>query len=299
MDWKGLEWVEINETIINNGDLFWYDVICFPGGWAGTYINVINRGGINNIRDSVRNGTSYIGICAGAYFASDKVVFENITYEYPLKLFDGVSYGPLPTIASWSNYTMTTLYINKSNPINIYEPSEEYMLYYGGPCFQPYNNTDIDVIATWRDYYDEPAIISFKYGQGNVILFGSHPEIEEDSIRDGSNFADIFNDNGSDWYLLWVVLDYLIDGYVTKPPELDIPIEKPEFGYFYILDTRLFYMGETIIIGGINIEVSVKNISYYEIKDVTFYIDDEIRYIDYKPPYTWLYSERGISRRIS
>ena len=297
LDWKGIGWVEIDEEDINNGDLDGYQAIYFPGGWAGTYVDSISSEGFEDIRRSIEEGVSYIGICAGAYLAADKVVFENVTYNYPLKIFNGIAYGSLHSITPWDNYTMTLLDINKSNPINMYESSTEWMLYYGGPYFQSYDQ-DIDVLATWRGYYDKPAIVSFKYGDGRVVLIGSHPEIEEDSFRDGSVFADEYDDNGSDWYLLWTLVDWVIYGEVTKPPQLDISIDKPKSGYLYFLDRELFYMGETIIFGGINIEVMIENYSYYEIENVTFYIDDEIRYIDDSLPYSWFYNDKGFKSHM-
>ena len=298
LDWKGINWVEINEEDINNGDLTQYKLIYFPGGWAGTYIDVITNKGFENLKRSIEKGVGYIGICAGAYLAADKVVFENITYDYPLKLFNGIAYGPLSSIAPWDNYTMTTLNINKSNPINKYESSIEYMLYYGGPYFQPYDYQNIDVIATWREYYDKPAIISFRYGDGRVVLIGSHPEIEEDSVGDDSDFADEYNDNGSDWYLLWDILDWVIYENITKPPQLDISITKPKSSYLYLLDKQLFSITRTIIIGGITIETKIGNNSYYEIKNVTFYIDDNIRHIDDSPPYRWFYDGQGFNKHL-
>ncbi len=296
LDWKNISWVEITEDEINHGDLTKYKVVYFPGGWAGEYIETISNDGFENLRRGVFNGLGYIGICAGAYLAADKVVFEGVTYDYPLKIFRGIASGSIHSIAPWSNYTMTPLDINESHPINKFEPPIEYMLYYGGPYFQPYGNQNIDVIATWREYDDKPAIISFRYGKGRVVLIGAHPEIEEDSLRDNSCFADEFDDNGSDWYLLWTLLDWVISGEVTEPPKLRAFITKPQPGYLYFLDNQLLYVGKTIIVGGVTIEAKTENNSYYEIKNVTFYIDDEIRYIDEISPYTWFYDEQGFNK---
>jgi len=45
-------------------------------------------------------------------------------------------------------------------------------------------------------------MLAFDYGLGRVFLIGTHPEIEEDSERDGVDFADELDDQGSDWDLM-------------------------------------------------------------------------------------------------
>jgi hypothetical protein len=49
-------------------------------------------------------------------------------------------------------------------------------------------------------------MIAFEYGLGRVFLVATHPEIEEDSNRDGVDFADELDDQGSDWELMREVI---------------------------------------------------------------------------------------------
>jgi len=56
-----------------------------------------------------------------------------------------------------------------------------------------------DFTSNWVLSLLELEIISFRYGAGVVILSGVHPEIEEDSDRDSTNFASSLPDSGSDW----------------------------------------------------------------------------------------------------
>jgi len=81
----------------------------------------------------------------------------------------------------------------------------------------------MEVVGTYADYNNDPAIIGFGYGEGRVLLIGPHPEIEEDSDRDGTDFADWFEDNGSDWSLLWTATDWVLQQPITEPPS-----EQPE-----------------------------------------------------------------------
>ena len=176
----------VDASFINSSPLNAYDVLVIPGGWAVNYRRNINSAGISHIRSFVQNGGVYVGICAGAYFASRTVVWEGRSYSYPLSLYGGAAIGPIDSIAPWPNYNMAS--------INL-QDSTEWVLYYGGPYFSGGN---FDTIAIYN-VNNEPAIIELNYGDGKVILSGVHPEIEEDSGRDSTNFASELPDSGSDW----------------------------------------------------------------------------------------------------
>jgi len=219
LDLKGLTWLECDDTYIENNNLVDdFDVIHFPGGNSGYYVDDINSIGLQHIRDFISAGGGYIGICAGGYFACDRIVWEGSTYDHPLDLFSGVGYGAIDEIAPWPNYAMTTITINTSNPINRYESSSEYILYSGGAAFYPDEGQEMNVIGTYDLLNDDPAMINFRYGDGRVILFGPHPELEEDSTRDGVVFGDDLLDLGTDWDLLWTCMDWLMGVPISEPP---------------------------------------------------------------------------------
>lgn len=46
-----------------------FDVIAFPGGSGSSQSKSIGEAGLNNVREFVRGGGGYVGICAGAYLA--------------------------------------------------------------------------------------------------------------------------------------------------------------------------------------------------------------------------------------
>ncbi len=219
LDFKGLSWYECDDIYIEDNSLIGkFDVIHFPGGNSGYYTDNINIIGLQNIRDFVNFGGGYIGICAGGYFACDRIEWEGNSYDQPLDLFYGVGYGAIDEIATWPNFAMTTVNINLLNPINQFEPSTEYTMYYGGAAFYPEEGQEMNVIATYDSFNNDPAMINFNYGEGRVILIGPHPEIEEDSTRDDVGFADNLNDNGTDWNLLWTSMDWLIGLPISEPP---------------------------------------------------------------------------------
>ena len=201
----------VNADYINNKGLDNFSILCVPGGDMYQYAQDISSRGKENIKDFVRSGGGYIGICAGAYFASGKVVWQgNQLPMTPLGIFPGTAQGPLNEVAPYPSYNMCKVNItNSTNPITQSEPNSTWMLYYWGPMLIPDKDANITILANY-DRGDQPMMVAFDYGLGKVFLIGTHPEIEEDSERDGVIFADEFEDYGSDWELmrkavLWII----------------------------------------------------------------------------------------------
>lgn len=202
LDTYGYTHEDITPTDINNPSLnlsSLYRMVIFGGGWAGGYNTSVSETGFNNIRGFVANGGGYFGICAGAYFASDMIMWKQNwlapieVYNYPLDLFNGLGLGAVVSIKEWTASTgcasgitkgaaMTSVRIDNSvlpgidNVLNI--------LYYGGPAFFPNPfapTTGFTVAATYMvpgDLLDgTPAMITYTYGNGKVFLSGPHPEV--------------------------------------------------------------------------------------------------------------------------
>ena len=236
LDWKGATHHRVSAQTINNIEIKnFYTAIYFPGGNPDYYSFDINANGIQHIKDLVLNNGAYIGMCAGADFASDKLVWQGNVIDYPLDLFMGESIGPMDQLAVWPNYAMADLTMNLQDEINQFEPSHESMLYWGGGYFKAYSGTNMTIVATYDGYYNKPAIIKFRYGSGRVLLIGPHPEIEEDSTNDGVNVAEELDDNGTDWNFLWTATDWLLGNPISQPPALSIQ-EMPDSLY----DTSTF-----------------------------------------------------------
>lgn len=218
LDWKQISHLRVDADYINTNQLQDnFKAIYFPGGDADYYNASLNNNGIESIKNLIMNGGGYIGMCAGAEFACDSLIWEEHRIDYPLDLFQGKSIGPIDELAVWPNYDMTTLNMHADNILNQYEPETEDMLYWGGSIFKPYPNANFDTIATFSNYNNEIAIVNFEYGNGRVLLISPHPEIEEDSNRDNVAVAEELNDNGSDWPFLWTATDWLLGKELSNP----------------------------------------------------------------------------------
>ena len=148
-----------------------FDCIIFPGGYAYPgYTEHISQIGKQRLRTYVESGGKYIGICAGAYFAGQNIIYsgEDVTQvgNYDLCLYSGTIRGP----AYKSHYDLRW----KSTKI-IFENDVIRMKYAAAPYFDECGT----VIARYLD--NTPAIVSEKCGDGEVLLFGPHPELNSDS----------------------------------------------------------------------------------------------------------------------
>jgi len=193
----------VNADHINNNGLDDFSILCIPGGNMYQYVQDISSRGMENIKNFIGNGGSYIGICAGAYFASEKVVWRgNQLPMRPLGVFPSTAEGPINEIAPYPNYTMCKVNIvDSAHPITQSEPDSAWMLYYWGPVLIPNKDANITILGRY-DRGNQPTMLAFDYGLGRAFLIGTHSEIEEDSERDGVAFADESDDHGSDWELM-------------------------------------------------------------------------------------------------
>ena len=221
---EGRTYEEISDSDLNYSTQDFsnlYKVILFPGGYATWYNYFINKTGKERIRSFVKSGGGYLGICAGSYFAVDKVEWGGVTYDdesgYDLDLFPGTGVGDIKKIADyyagkWIMYTFN--FENENSILSRYKtvPYSEDIIYLGGPYFSTDKGYEskVTTLATFADN-GQPGIVAFQYGSGKVVLFGPHPEIEEDSDRDGVPLEgeDEMNDNGSDWELVGHILNWL------------------------------------------------------------------------------------------
>lgn len=202
-NWMNYTVRPVTADYINNNGLAAFRILCIRGGSMYDYAQDISSKGKENIKNFVNNGGGYVGICGGAYFASERVVWRGSQMAItPLGLFQGSTIGPVNEIMPYPNYTMCKVNIvNHAHPITNSEGEFEWILYYWGPALIPNVNTNATILGNYNEG-NRTAMLAFEQGDGKVFLIGTHPEIEEDSGRDGVSFGDEFNDQGSEWELM-------------------------------------------------------------------------------------------------
>jgi glutamine amidotransferase-like uncharacterized protein len=180
-----------------------YDIIAIPGGWAWAYFQDLTNSGVAKIRSFVENGGAFFGVCAGAYFACDNIRWEGNPIAYSLDLYPNLGIGPIEAIAAWPGHNMTKINLNKAGdgPDLSGEPDSHIVMYYGGPYFETSGTERVNILATY-DVNDEPAIISYEYELGRIVLSGPHVEWEEDADRDGVVWENVYDDEGSEWDMM-------------------------------------------------------------------------------------------------
>ncbi|MGB9977639.1 BPL-N domain-containing protein [Methanobacterium sp.] len=154
---------------INSQTLAGYDVLIMPGGLAITYIDnpEINS---EDLKNFIKNGKGYVGICAGAYAASKHVDGD----------YDG--WGIAPNINSKPVDYVGNLSISMtSNGETILStPSSVTVYHWNGPAMYKRDGSD-NFLAKYADnetgYQNYASIVDDIYGSGRVVLSGPHPEL--------------------------------------------------------------------------------------------------------------------------
>ena len=202
-EWMGFEVEVIDAQYINDHSLGGFRIICFPGGDMYQYAQDITAAGKGKVRNFISDGGGYVGICGGAYFTGERVIWQGVQLPMsPLAIFPGTTQGPIDAIAPYPDCIMCRINItDDDHPITQPDSANPWIMYCYGPKLLPNANADVDVLGVY-DIGGQPAMIAFQYGSGRVFIIGTHPEIEEDSDRDGVSFGDEFDDHSSDWELM-------------------------------------------------------------------------------------------------
>ena len=158
-------------SVINSNTLSGYDVLIMPGGEASDYIDSDDIDS-QSIKQFVQNGNGYIGICAGAYAASNYVSGE----------YSG--WGLAPEVTTFTEDYEGLLQISRTDfGSKILNSSLTSIHMQNGPAMAT-NNSQI-IMATFADnntgYQNYAAIIGDTYGSGRVILSGPHPEMNPEN----------------------------------------------------------------------------------------------------------------------
>ncbi|OPX59997.1 MAG: hypothetical protein A4E25_00796 [Methanobacterium sp. PtaB.Bin024] len=154
---------------INSNTLSSYDVLIMPGGSTETYLNS-NNIDADAIKQFVNSGNGYLGICAGAYSASNSI--DGLYSGWGLASgvnAKNVNYEGLLSISTTSSGSV----LSDESTLNLHHQN--------GPAMYS-TSSDVYSFACYADnktgYQDYSAIMGENYGSGRVILCGSHPEMD-------------------------------------------------------------------------------------------------------------------------
>ncbi len=172
-----------------------FDVIVFPGGSGSKQAEAIGPSGREHVRDFVRQGGGYLGVCAGAYLCSAQ-------YSWSLDLVDTAVLTGSCEIEGLGKKQMW--YRGDSSKVKMQLTEEGKKLFPGvservevayqnGPILSPKSHPDLPrytPLAHFRSekvlyepqrgtMIDTPAIVSGRFHQGRVIAVSPHPEKTE------------------------------------------------------------------------------------------------------------------------
>ena len=165
----------------------WLDttkLLVLPGGRDLPYVKELTGVALENIKKFIRDGGSYLGLCAGAYFSCSYVCFEKgtaleVSGGRELSLFEGTGKGCV-----YPGFKYSSTSGSKVIPLNCCGDlattlGSTCFCYYNGGCEFIHDNSfdEYETLATYADYPEKKAIISLQLQQGKVVLAGVHPEM--------------------------------------------------------------------------------------------------------------------------
>ncbi|MFX1368829.1 MAG: BPL-N domain-containing protein [Promethearchaeota archaeon] len=199
----------VDAADVKGGALDDYDIIAMPPGNLPMYTVELGYDGLDAIRDFVRYGGSFLGISGGAIFACAEMVYGTTESEYLLELYNGTARGPVPSIP---DQTIAEFNVNTSCvEVDLSGfPATLSSLHWGATYYTSDVMEGVITVATYQTN-DASAMILFKYGTGCVFLTGLHPEFEEDSARDGTDYFDELSDPDSEWPLMMQCTNWMLE----------------------------------------------------------------------------------------
>lgn len=203
-------------------------MLVMPGGRDLPYCEALNGEPNSRIKKYVEGGGRYLGLCAGAYYASSEIEFEKdralmeIVQPRELGFFPGLSRGttyPGFVYNSESGARSVAVHLEKDVlkdycPATTTDIPNEIKMYYngGGYFVHPEKYDNVTVLCRYKDRSklctDEPqgpaAVVHCKVGHGHALLIATHPEydISSDDL--------LLNDGGASATVKTIVKDLIL-----------------------------------------------------------------------------------------
>lgn len=154
-------------------------LVVFPGGRDVPYQAALAGEKNRRLAAYVRGGGKYLGICAGAYYGSAMIAFEQggpleVCGARELAFFPGRARGPALGQGVFAYESDTG-----ACQTEVSWREERHAVYYNGGCLfeAPERFSKIDILARYSQLPEHPAaIIQCAVGRGTALLSGVHPE---------------------------------------------------------------------------------------------------------------------------
>lgn len=164
-----------------------YKFIFVNGGNSRSHGQSLGKQGLETIRSFVEKGGSYVGVCAGAFLASNGYDGQ-ADYPYYLSIWPGMMNH------TGLNNTYTGMYIEQDNPLFQYYDfgGDHYVdsVYHSGGGYAVNYPAGTEVLARFsysrkKTVHEKPSIWSYKRNSrcGRIVITGSHPEEAKDGER--------------------------------------------------------------------------------------------------------------------
>lgn len=134
-----------------------------PGGHSAEVAQALSHTQKEELRRFVREGGGYVGLCAGAFFASARTRLEDGSFINDERL------GLIPMISQWLKVPTDAAIL----PVKWNGVSRD-VYWEGGPYFRLPVPAGVEVVATYPD--SSIASVRTTYGRGRVYVTGFHPE---------------------------------------------------------------------------------------------------------------------------
>lgn len=165
-------------------------LLVIPGGADLPYCRVLNGDGNQKIKQYIKKGGIFLGLCAGGYYGASSIEFEkNTSMEVSgpreLKLYKGIARGTV-----FKGFLYGTDKGAHATKILFTKNGNEYstVCYYNGGCLFE-GDADAEVLARYVGPVQidskeaDPAAIVYKtFGEGKVLLSGVHFEYDLDEV---------------------------------------------------------------------------------------------------------------------
>ena len=218
---------EIKQGILRNETSA---ILVMPGGRDLPYVKSLSGYGNQEICHFVRDGGSYLGLCAGAYYGCSRVAFAEgdpvyeVCGERELKLVSGTATGPIFNGFEYTSNsgarTARISYTTSLSQILGNSAATSATVYYNGGCHIQLGDSQANGKQTVLAYYTHreewPAIVASSYGRGRVVVSGVHIEASTDSLAKVYSYDSIISSllpaitEQDRQHLLVGILEYLI-----------------------------------------------------------------------------------------